>query len=259
MLCTMLSGRLHVESLGSGEDLTLLHGWGMHGGVWEEAAHELGRRFRVHLIDLPGHGRSSRCARFNLAELTGAVSRAAQRSTHVCGWSLGGLVALAWANSAPRQVKTLVLVATTPCFATRRDWRCALAPELLQTFAGDLRRNCATTLSRFAAISAAESSSTLARLKRRLIERGQPSAIALDSGLQVLLESDLRPLARRITQRALVLHGDTDRIVPLAAGKWLSEHLQWAELEILRGCGHVPFIARPARLAELIVSFVYRE
>jgi len=50
---------LHVETFGSGPDLVLLHGWGMHGGVWGDFALRLAERYRVHVIDLPGHGFSA--------------------------------------------------------------------------------------------------------------------------------------------------------------------------------------------------------
>src|SRR5258705_2254288 len=102
---------LHVESKGSGRDLVLLHGWGMNAGVWDEIAHELAPYFRVHCVDLPGHGASSDeyCTLDALAAaLPGRVT--------VCGWSLGGQVALDWALRAPRQAERLVLIASTPRF-----------------------------------------------------------------------------------------------------------------------------------------------
>ena len=43
---------------GSGSDVALLHGWGLHGGVFESLASSLAAQRRVHVLDLPGHGRS---------------------------------------------------------------------------------------------------------------------------------------------------------------------------------------------------------
>ena len=54
----MIDG-LHVESFGSGPPLVLLHGWAMHSGVWGDLPARLGSRFRVHAVDLPGHGFSA--------------------------------------------------------------------------------------------------------------------------------------------------------------------------------------------------------
>ncbi len=54
---------LHVEVTGQGEPLVMLHGWGMHGGLWSGAAEQLSQHFTVMAVDLPGHGYSvdSRC------------------------------------------------------------------------------------------------------------------------------------------------------------------------------------------------------
>ena len=47
---------MHIEAHGSGPDLVLIHGWAMHGGVFAGLLERLGARFRVHVVDLPGHG-----------------------------------------------------------------------------------------------------------------------------------------------------------------------------------------------------------
>ena len=38
------------------------------------------------------------------------------------GWSLGGLAAMRWALDAPASLKSLTLVASSPCFVQRADW-----------------------------------------------------------------------------------------------------------------------------------------
>jgi len=50
-----------VRIEGRGRDLVLLHGWGFHSGAWDGVAGELASRYRLHRIDLPGHGRSQAC------------------------------------------------------------------------------------------------------------------------------------------------------------------------------------------------------
>jgi pimeloyl-[acyl-carrier protein] methyl ester esterase len=45
---------LHVETVGSGDDVVLIHGWGMHGGVWSDVRDALAAHYRVHVVDLPG-------------------------------------------------------------------------------------------------------------------------------------------------------------------------------------------------------------
>ena len=49
---------MHIETVGQGPDLVLIHGWALHGGVFAPLVARLSGRFRLHLVDLPGHGHS---------------------------------------------------------------------------------------------------------------------------------------------------------------------------------------------------------
>jgi len=134
---------LHVESTGAGAPLVLLHGWAMHSGLWGPLAATLAPRFRVHAVDLPGHGHSAPVAPFTLDTVTAAVAAAFDSTREpltVVGWSLGGTVALHWARAAPERIARLVLVATTPSFVARDDWPHAMAGETLARFGDELSR-----------------------------------------------------------------------------------------------------------------------
>ena len=134
-----MSAPLHVEIRGAGPDLVLLHGWALHGGMWGPWIDVLARRARLHLIDLPGHGRSSWPAGTStLRELARAVSPHVPNGAAVLGWSLGGMVALELARSRPGDLAALVLVATTPCFLAREDWPAGMNPNVLDGFAAGL-------------------------------------------------------------------------------------------------------------------------
>ena len=54
-----MTDELYVESEGRGAPIVLLHGWGMHGGIWDECAAALADDWRVSKVDLPGHGLST--------------------------------------------------------------------------------------------------------------------------------------------------------------------------------------------------------
>ena len=142
---------LHIESHGSGAPLVLLHGWGMHGGVWDSVVPLLAQQFRVHCVDLPGHGYSSRIKgqEFTLDAIVAELSAQFHEPLNICGWSLGGMAALRWAQLGSQQVRRLVLVASTPCFIERDDWLFGMAEETLRQFSAELERDHAATLRRF--------------------------------------------------------------------------------------------------------------
>ncbi|WP_289286554.1 alpha/beta fold hydrolase, partial [Methylophaga sp. UBA3991] len=49
---------MHINSIGHGPDLVLVHGWSMHSGVWSPLLELFSEHFCCHLVDLPGHGQS---------------------------------------------------------------------------------------------------------------------------------------------------------------------------------------------------------
>src|SRR6187455_2930899 len=110
---------LHVEITGTGPDLVLLHGWAMHGGIWSDVRARLAKRFRLHLVDLPGHGFSPACEPSTLERVVEMVADILPASCIVCGWSLGGQVAIELALREPLRVKKIALISTTPCFVKR--------------------------------------------------------------------------------------------------------------------------------------------
>jgi pimeloyl-[acyl-carrier protein] methyl ester esterase len=249
---------LYVESNGSGPDLVLLHGWGMNGAVWDDAACELAQHFRVHCVDLPGHGASHACAPCTLDALTEVLAAALPRRVAVCGWSYGGQVALNWALRVPHQIDRLVLIAATPRFVRGADWEWGIDAAVLEGFAQGLARDCRATLQRFLALQAQGDThprAILRRLRGQILAHGEPDAAALGAGLRLLKEIDLRDRLATITQPALILHGERDGLVPLAAGKYLQRVLPDAIIEVYAGTAHAPFLAQPQRAARRIKEF----
>jgi len=249
---------LHVEISGSGPDLVLLHGWGMNAAVWGELATELAPHFRLHCVDLPGHGASHAGAPRTLDELTDRLAAALPRRAVVCGWSFGGQVALNWALRKPNQIERLVLLAATPRFARGAEWDCGIDAAVLDDFARGLAHDHRATLQRFAALQAqgdAHARVVLRRLREHLLARGAPDVAALEAGLRLLRETDLRDRLERITQRTLILHGECDTLVPLTAGEYLQRALPHAVLDVFAGAAHALFIAQPQRTARRILEF----
>lgn len=238
-------------------DVLLLHGWGFSAGVWDDLASRLAPRLRAHVPDLPGYGAEPACAPYTLDTLAAAVARAAPRRCHVVGWSLGGEVALAWALRAPRQVRRLVLIGTTPCFASRPGWSCATAPAVLREFGRSLAADRAGTLARFISVQARGDARAqrFAGVLRAASERSATDEV-LAAGLGVLLDADLRQEVSRVGQPALVLHGARDRIVPPAAGRRLAAALPDARFVLLRSCAHAPFLSQPDRVARALREFL---
>ncbi|HUX62483.1 pimeloyl-ACP methyl ester esterase BioH [Sulfuricella sp.] len=251
---------VHVEVVGKGPDLALIHGWGMHGGVWDGVRDALARRFRLHLVDLPGYGASPASDACTLEGLARAVAVELPKKVHVCGWSLGGQVALEMARLFPDQVERLVLTASTPCFTAREDWPWAVPREVLLEFAAALETDYEGTLKRFLALQARggdEVKTVLKRLRDILFTCGRPDVQTLRAGLNILLENDLRARAATIKTPTLLLHGGRDMLTPAGAAHWLVEQMPAARLEVWPGAAHAPFLSHPVEFTETMTGFLH--
>jgi pimeloyl-[acyl-carrier protein] methyl ester esterase len=250
---------LHLESFGSGAPLLLIHGWGMHSGMWGQVVEKLAQSNRVHLADLPGHGSSAACLPYELDTLVQQLGALFEEPLTVCGWSLGGQLALRWAQLHPAQVKKLILVATTPCFVQRDGWSCAMAADTLQEFAASLLQNHALTLKRFLALQLRGSENErelLLDLRARLYANGEPDILALQGGLDILRDTDMRAQLSNITQSTLVIAGERDTLTPKAASEAMAQALPNARLEVVQGAAHAPFLSHRDEFVRLINNFL---
>lgn len=250
---------LHVEVSGSGAPLVLLHGWGMHGGIWQELAALLAQDCAVHNVDLPGHGASAALEGYALDHIVDRLDAQFAMPVSVMGWSLGGLIAQRWAARMPGKVRRLVLVASTPCFTERADWAHGMPQETLALFAAGLQGDLATTLRRFIALQVRGSEherALLQQLRERLFSRGEPQMMALRGGLDILRDIDLREALPRIEQDTLIVTGERDKLTPPAASHHMAQVLPHARLVEIKGAAHAPFLSHPHEFAGQLRGFL---
>ncbi len=232
--------------------LVLLHGWGTHPGVWSDVIARLELGQAVSAPDIAADGAAT------AEQAVDRLAAAAPGRCVVAGWSLGGQLALAWAHRHPQQVARLVLIATTPRFTAATDWPHGMEPAVLAGFGAALAADPAATLRRFLMLESqgdAQARAVARQLDALLHARPAPAADALQTMLDWLRDTDLRPLLAAVQQPALVVHGDRDHITPLAAGTHLAEALPQARLEIVGGAAHAPFISAAPAVAGLIGGF----
>jgi pimeloyl-[acyl-carrier protein] methyl ester esterase len=251
---------IHVDIRGRGPDLVLLHGWGLNGAAWGPWVDRLAEIARLHVVDLPGHGSSPWPTGVTTLEtLAPHVAAVVPRRALLCGWSLGGLIALEIARQGTRKLAGLVLVATTPRFVVAADWPCAMTEALLRDFGERLRSDYARTLRDFLALQTLgdeRQQETLRSLRDALGARPAPDPEALAHGIDILRHADLRSAAAAIETPSLVIAGERDRLTPPEAGRARAQSLRLAAFMLVRRAAHAPFLSHPAEVLSAVERFI---
>ena len=257
-----MTSNLYSEVKGSGHNVVLLHGWGMHGGLWGKFNELLTSNYKTHAIDMPGFGNSKnlKCS-FTLDSISEEIEeyiKNINQPVSLIGWSLGGLVTLNILKRKNIDIDKVILIATTPCFTKKEDWKNAVDQKVFDDFSKELVADYKKTLKRFLALQTRGSElarEDLRELKNKLDERGEPDMDALKQGLEILSETDLRSNEKNKSPVMTIL-GDKDTLIPLEVKSEFKKMFPNSNELILEKSGHAPFISRPEICAEKVKNFI---
>jgi pimeloyl-ACP methyl ester carboxylesterase len=118
MFAEFKKSKVHYTDTGKGRVLVLLHGFlGSH-EVWSDFVKKLSRKFRVIAIDLPGHGETPSIGYYHSMELLAqsvkaVLDKVGVRRYIITGHSMGGYVALTFAELYPENVSGICLFNST--------------------------------------------------------------------------------------------------------------------------------------------------
>jgi pimeloyl-[acyl-carrier protein] methyl ester esterase len=256
---------IHFDALGTGLPVVFVHGWAMSGRVWY-----FQRQFsdcrRVIIPDLRGHGLSGIAQGTTLTlddmgrDLEALFTALGLEQAVVVGWSMGTMVVLAAYPRIRERIAGIVLVGGTPRFTSMEGYGHGLSPLEVRGISLRLKRDYSRTMGDFfrSMFSPGElTGEQYQRVVHEIVIPGrQPSHEAAFQCLDILAETELRPLLPEIRTPALLIHGEEDAICPHGASAYMAEHLPEARLEIMKGCGHAPFISRPETFNRLLSDFM---
>lgn len=280
-----VGGPVHMLDFGGdGPLMLLLHGLGGSSRNWIEVADAFTGTHRVIAHDLSGFGLTPPNDRgasieANAGLVVDLIHRLGHDSATLVGNSMGGLVALVTAYTAPRVVDRLVLVSPVLPVVS---WRSTDA-EVFVKLAGPLlpgvgasairlyrrthspEEETTETLAMVTADPGAVSEEMrIAMIETNRIRRGLdwaiPAFLEADRSMAryVLRRGRMKHLVHRIAAPTLVLHGDRDRFVPINCAHWVAaERPDW-DFVALENVGHVPMIEAPERLTALVSRWLER-
>ncbi len=242
---------LYTDTCGEGPELVLLHGWGMHSGIWQDWAGELGQWFQVTAVDLPGHGNSAWSDECELQDWVQAVQQVVPQHAWWVGWSLGGLVALAAAAHDPGGMRGVLLLAGTPKFVSGPGWSYGVDAAVFDQFGRQLEADAERALARFLSLQmrgCAGGADPLRRLRAAMKLRPTAHPDALRAGLRFLQRADQRHAMQLADLPVRWLLGERDTLIPVSvSGAFPDIPVQYVE-----GAGHAPFLSHPQRCSAAI-------
>lgn len=252
--------RIYWEEQGSGQPLLLIMGLGYPSEMWYRVLPGLSSRYRTVIFDNRGVGKSDEApgpySIALMAEDSRAVMDAAGvEQAHVFGISMGGMIAQELALMHRTRVRALVLGCTN-CGGTESV---IASPEVFEVV-----RARATMQAEEGAWSMVPYIYDASTPRERVEEdiairiRTYPAEESYNAQLQAILSWGSFDRLKSITAPTLVIHGESDQLVPPENGRILAREIPGAELAMLPNASHIFPTDQPEASLREVMAFLER-
>lgn len=240
---------LAFERRGKGTPLVLLHGYPLDHHIWDDLILYLENDFELILPDLRGFGESSindsvPTMETFASDIAGLLEHLGIKDAAIAGHSMGGYIALAFTKLYFDKVSGLGLVATQTLAdpPDKKEGRYKSAADIMENgIAGVVD----TMSVKFTA------DETLQQRSREIMERQNPSAYI--GALKAMAErADTTSVLSSVNVPLVVLHGDSDELIPLNRAREVKTLVPSAHLIELQDVGHLPMMEDVQRTAEAL-------
>lgn len=244
-----------VHRSGKGPPLVLLHAVGLDLTWWSDVISKLPTDMPLAIIDLPGHGRSATPKKGSgfdsfARQILHHLDDAGIDSFHLCGHSIGGMIAQHLADIAPERILSLSLIATASTFPD--ETRIALRERATLIRTAGMAAISQPTIDRWF-------TEKFQATRPDVIERCQRTLQAVDAQVHAHMWSEIAELetakmAKNFTITTQVIVGDEDIATPQICSRTIAEAVPQCDLHVLSGSSHMVTLDNPVALAELLVG-----
>lgn len=250
-------GRIGYREAGSGEatPIVFLHGVGSNKSVWRPQIDHFGKSRRAVAFDYPGYGESDFVEGATRDDYAAAVFAALDalgiKRAHICGLSLGGVIAIAMHAEAADRCASLIIADS---FAVHPEGQAIFDRSVAASNAMSMRDLAeARTGLLFGTAATPE-------LRADVIETMaaiDPAAYRL--GAAAVWLADQVDRAAAIAEPTLILVGEEDSITPPALSEELHRIVSQSELVRVSAAGHLANIEQPQAFNSAIESFLSQQ
>jgi len=250
--------RIYWDEQGHGDPVLLIMGLGYPSHMWHRTRPVLTTRYQTIAFDNRGIGRSNvPPGPYSIAvmasDAAAVLDAAGIESAHVFGVSMGGMIAQEFALQHPKRVRSLILGCTaaggpTAVRAERDATRMLMARA---TMSPEQAAEAAVPFIYDAATPREKIDEDLA-IRRAWL----PSPEAYAAQLQGILAWEAYSRLPGINMPTLLIHGESDRLVPPGNARLIAEHIPGAKLVMIPHAGHI-FLTDQTEVAHrLILEFL---
>lgn len=234
--------------------IVLLHALGFDSGIWEPQREALAAAHRVIRLDLRGHGGSDAPpGPYNLELLARDVLAVCNdlglSRFHLCGLSLGGLVALWLAVRYSDRLASACFANTAPRIGSHEGWE----ERIAAVRQGEMEAIRETALSRFFSDAFLAARPDIVNWAADTLLRTPKEGYI--GCCEALRDADLRPDVPKISVPSLIIGGHHDVSTPLEEVRWLHEQIPGSEL-VLLPAGHISNLECPKEFTHALISFL---
>lgn len=258
MHSVMNTQKLNYKTIGTGPALILIHGWGFSRVIWEPIIKLLSQQYKVTIIDLPGYGENKFPASYQPIDtiLKQLVDITPPQAAYL-GWSLGGLINLAFALHYPQKVTKLIFTGSAPRLIKDSNWA-GMSITMVKQFAQSLELDLKNNWVRFIVAQIRDNLPIALSnmLKNQILQNGVPDKTALLTGLQFLINSDYRKQLASINCPQLYLFGEMDATTPASLAKSIQQIDKRAQTQVINNAGHMAFLSHSQHFLNAINQFL---
>lgn len=251
--------RLHIRQQGSGRVALFVHGFPLDSTMWIEQISALSDLRRCIAVDLRGFGLSSAVTGAPLTmemlaeDLAGVLDLVSEEKADIVGLSMGGYVALAFAERYPERLRSLALI-DTKSGADSSEGKVG-RDAMAKTVIAEGRASIAAAM-QGGLLGPDASIGAQARL-RSMVE-GCPYETIVGALGGMRDRPDRTGVLSTINVPAAVIVGEQDAVTPPAESESIVAELPDATLTVVPGSGHMSPIEQPAAVNEALRALFRR-
>ena len=249
--------KIYWEEEGKGAPLLLIMGLGWPSYMWYRTKPLVAEQYRTITFDNRGAGRSDIPAgpypiATMASDAAAVLDAAGVESAHLYGVSMGGMIAQEFALQYPKRVKSLIL----GCTAAGGPEAKRAAPEVLEvlTCQGMTPEEAARAINPYIYDKGTPPSRIEEDLKVRL--QWPPTFDGYMAQLQGIMMWEAYSRIVQIAAPTLVVHGETDQLVPPENGKLIAQRISGSKLVMIPHASHIYSTDQPEAAHELVLELL---